>query len=221
MEKSTTWAVENPPDAGCIWGVIVVCFKRTLEETMSQSVNCTSDTNVTQGKNADPATINSLIAELADQDGTARQRARLALVEIGKSAMAPLMEALTDPNDDVRWEAAKALGQIGDPKVAPALVSALEDENSGVRWLAAEGLIALGREGLAPLLQALEKRPDSGWLRQGAHHVLHDLAGKGLSDLVSPMLTALEDVEPTVEVPWAAKAALDALKETAHQRGDQ
>jgi HEAT repeat protein len=187
---------------------------------MSQSVNRASDTNMTQGKNADPAAINSLIAALDSHDVTARQHAREALVRIGKPAVAPLIEELTDPSDDVRWEAAKALGQIGDPEAAPALVNALEDENSGVRWLAAEGLIALEREGLAPLLQALEKRPDSGWLRQGAHHVLHDLAGKGLSDLVSPVLAAMEDVEPTVEVPWAALNALDALKKAAGQRDE-
>jgi HEAT repeat protein len=162
-----------------------------------------------------------LIAALDNHDGAARHRARIALVEIGGPAVAPLIEALTDPNDDVRWEAAKALGQIGDPEAAPALVNALEDENSGVRWLAAEGLIALEREGLVALLQALEKCPDSGWLRQGAHHILHDLATKGLSDLVSPVLAAMEDVEPTVEVPWAALNALDALEKAAGQRNDQ
>jgi HEAT repeat protein len=188
---------------------------------MSQSVNCTNDTNVTQSENADPAAINSLIAALDSHGGAARHQARIALVEIGGPAVASLIEALTDPNDDVRWEAAKALGQIGDPEAAPALVNALEDENSGVRWLAAEGLIALGREGLVPLLRALEKRSDSGWLRQGAHHVLHDLAGKGLSDLVSPVLAAMEDVEPTVEVPWAALNALEALEEAADQRDEQ
>ena len=48
----------------------------------------------------------------------------------------------------MRWEAAKALGKIGDPKAALALVGALEDPRSGIRWLAAEGLMAIGREAL-------------------------------------------------------------------------
>jgi hypothetical protein len=33
--------------------------------------------------------------------------------------------------------------------------------------------------------------------------VLHDLAGKGLEDLVSLVLAALEGVEPTITVPSA------------------
>ncbi len=187
---------------------------------MSESANRTNKGKVAQGTPADPATINSLIADLRGHDEM-RQRARQALVAIGRPAVAPLMEALADPNENVRWSAAKALGQIGDPAAAPALANALKDENSGVRWLAAEGLTALGREGLVPLLEALEERSDSAWLRQGAHHVLHDLAGKGLRELVAPVLAALEDIEPTVEVPWAARTALKALRGAAGRRGEQ
>ncbi len=111
----------------------------------------------------------------------------------------------------MRWEAVKILGEMLDPAAAPALVEALRDAQSGVRWLAAEGLIALGPSGLEPLLQALVKHSDSAWLREGAHHVLRDLARGNLEKVVRPVLTALEDIEPSLEVPWAAEAALDAM----------
>lgn len=171
----------------------------------------------TQGNRSGPITIDTLIGELAEPNGLKRQDARLKLVEIGKAAVPVLVETLDDHREQVRWEAAKALSQIGDPAAAPALVNALEDENFGVRWLAAEGLIAAGRKGLPPLLQALVHHSDSGWLREGAHHVLRSLIGNvGLHDLIAPVLVALDDVEPVTEVPPAAEEALDAIADTTH-----
>ena len=155
--------------------------------------------------------ISSMIVDLTRDVPLARMSAREALVAIGGPAVSALTEALVNPIRHVRWEAAKALGQIGDPAAAEALVRALEDEIFGVRWLAAEGLIAVGRQGLKPLLQALIHRSDSDWLRQGAHHVLHELARAGLEE-VRPVLAALEDIEPSIDVPPAARNALDALK---------
>jgi HEAT repeat protein len=160
---------------------------------------------------SDPVTIGALIADLGVKDGMVRERARQSLVAIGGPAVAPLIEALADRNTQMRWEAAKALSQIADPASAPALVSILEDEVFDVRWLAAEGLIALGREALVPLLQTLIEHPDSLWLCEGAHHVLHELSAGGLKEVLRPLLAALEDVEPSVEVPLAAEKALDAL----------
>jgi hypothetical protein len=155
--------------------------------------------------------ISSMIADLARDVPLVRVSARESLVAIGGPAVPTLIETLGDPNRRVRWEAAKALSQIGDPAAAEALVRALEDELFGVRWLAAEGLIAMGRGGVQPLLQALIERSDSDWLRQGAHHVLHELARTGLEE-VRPVLAALEDIEPSVGVPPAARITLDALK---------
>jgi HEAT repeat protein len=171
------------------------------------------DDEVPQG-NADQAAIHALIAALSDKDGRVRQRARWALIDIGEPAVAPLIEALADKRERVRWQAAKALSKIGSPAAGPALVRALEDKRFGVRWLAAEGLIALRREGLVSLLEALVSRSDSAWLREGAHHVLHTLAEEGLRADVSPVLAALEDVEPAVECPGAAKTVLNKLRDS-------
>jgi HEAT repeats len=157
--------------------------------------------------------IDALIAELAHDRGLARQRARESLVMIGKPAVAPLMTALQHPDWRIRWGAAKALGQIGDPAAANALVDRMEDARPGIRWLAAEGVIAMGHEGLASLLQALIHHSDSEWLREGAHHILHSETEKDpdLSRLLRRVSAALDDVEPVLEVPPAARAALDAL----------
>jgi HEAT repeat protein len=162
---------------------------------------------------SDPDTINELIASLGDDDGLVRQRARRSLVVLGALAVPSLTRALNDPSDHKRWEAAKALGQIRDPVSAPALVHALEDRDFGVRWLVAEALIALDDKALAPLLEAMTRHSASRWLREGAHHVLRMLADKDLHDLVAPVLAALDGVEPVLEVPQAARAALDELNQ--------
>lgn len=157
----------------------------------------------------DPAEIDSLIANLASDDGFERQRARLALVAIGEPALTPLKEALVDVNYQVRWEAAKALGQIRDPSTAPALVDALEDPNFGVRWLSAEALIGLRRAALSPLMQALAERGQFALLRESAHHVLRTLCEMGLRNKIVPVLRALEGTDPEAEVPRAARTALE------------
>jgi HEAT repeat protein len=167
---------------------------------------------------ADPAAIRALMDTLCDRDTLKRHRARLSLIDIGSPAVPYLIQALEDLDSEecVRWEVAKALSDIGDPAAAPALVGVLgQDEHFGIRWLAAEGLIAMGRNGLIPLLNALIQHSDSAWLREGAHHVLRILAGRGLYTYVAPVLTALEDIEPAVEVPTAARAALDVLSRSS------
>jgi HEAT repeat protein len=164
---------------------------------------------------SDPSTqIKSSVANLRSGDGGVRQEAREKLTSIGKQAVGQLIPLLKDPEADVRWEAAKALSEIADPLAAPELVAILEDPNFGVRWLAAEGLIVTGRDALGPLMEALTKRSDSAWLREGAHHVLHDLSEMDLEvkDLVAPVIVALEGTEPEIGVMNPAYAALDKLK---------
>jgi HEAT repeat protein len=157
------------------------------------------------------ATITSLIDALTSKDGVERHAAREQLEEIGRPAVPSLVRALQSPSAYARWEAAKALGGIGDASAAPALVGALEDEKSAVRWLAATALINLGRDALAPLLRGLEGNSDSIWFRDGAHHVLRDLIRDGVADEAVPVMEALEDLEPCIEAPVAAYHVLEDL----------
>jgi hypothetical protein len=146
-----------------------------------------------------------LITDLASHNDAVRVKARISLVAMGRIAVPPLVEALKNKNNLVRWETAKALGEIGDPETAPILIKALEDEEFDVRWLAAEGLIRMNINALKPLLQALENRGNSILLQEGAHHVFHDLAKGALRKYLVPVLAALERLEPGTEVPWVAQ----------------
>ncbi len=172
--------------------------------------------------NETPPKIKRLIAGLRSNDGETRREARNELVFIGKPAVDFLIPTLKDPDDDVRWEAAKALSEISDPSAASDLVSLLMDHNFGVRWLAAEALISIGREALQPLLERLTEHPESSWLRRGALHALHDLKKKvsDLKEVVDPVITALEGFEPEIGCLEAAYTALEKLKRPMNNMND-
>jgi hypothetical protein len=159
----------------------------------------------------DPANIETLIQALSDRHGDKRQQTREALVMIGAPAVPVLTKLVTNPNHHVRWETAKALGEINDPSAAPALVAALEDDESDIRWLGAEGLISLGRTGMRPLLEELVVRSDSVQLRDGAHHVIRELVKRGREPNLAPILDALDGPAAEDSVPPAATRALYEL----------
>jgi len=178
---------------------------------MKKAQHNVPEDNAVSGSKAVKATIKSLIADLASEDGVVRVKARLQLVAYKKRAVAPLIRTLSNEKDWVRWEAAKALSQIGNPESIQALLEALSDKQFEVRWLAAEGLIRIGRKAIIPLMEALVEYSDSYWLREGVHHVLHDINRGKIRKVLRPVLGALEGPEPSLEVPQAAQAALDAL----------
>ena len=156
--------------------------------------------------------IRSLVMVLASTDEMLRQTARRSLVAIGRQAIEPLTKALKEPHQDLRWEAAKALGEIRDPSAAPALVEALEDSVYSVRWLAAQGLINIGVAGAPFILRALIHNPESGWLREGAHHVLRSIADDSLRHVLAPVMRSLEKLEPGTALVPAAQHALDEIE---------
>ncbi len=169
----------------------------------------------------DNETIELRVSELASRDVLIVQRARESLVAYGGSAVSALLRALNHENDQIRWEAARVLSEIRDPATAPALVKALTDQNFVVRWIASEAIDRLGHAGLVPLLNALEVRPESVWLRRGAHRILRVQARGKLGEILDPVMKALEGIEPTLEVPIACVNALHALAEESETRAKE
>jgi len=159
--------------------------------------------------------IDTLTRDLASDDWVVRVKAREELVSSGGKAVEPLTQALSSSKQWVRWEAAKALCEIGSPAATSALIESLEDRMFDVRWLSAQGLITIGNKTIVPILNALIEKPGSIWLREGAHHVFHDLGRGKLRAALQPVMEALEDIDASVQVPLAAKAALDSIKHIA------
>ena len=163
--------------------------------------------------------IDALASALTANDPMLRQNVRWALVNVGEDALEALVRTLEHESANARWEAAKALGEIGSAEGASALVAALDDKVFDVRWVAGDSLIALGRPALAPLLEALIDKPTSARLREGAHHVLRVLGETGLGDLVAPVLSALGRSKGAPDIVSAATEALDALPDEQQDAG--
>jgi HEAT repeat protein len=156
--------------------------------------------------------MESLMSDLTCKDVFQCRRARRELVLMGEQAVPNLEDALAHRKGWIRWEAAKALGEIEGEAATAALVRALEDRNFDVRWLAAEGLIRRGKLALPPLLRALIKNAESAYLRDGAHHVLHDIQEQQVRKLAEPLLLKLEDVDSAVMVPPMARSLLASIQ---------
>ena len=155
--------------------------------------------------------IEPLVNMLESTDSKVRRKARKSLVALGKPAVSALSSALQHSRVyKVRWEAAKALGAIGDAKAIPSLITALEDPETDVAWLAAKALEKFGKAVWPKLLRTLIKRgSDSVLLRHGAHHVLRNQRAAGYNDLLEALKKALE----SETVPEStALAALNILK---------
>jgi HEAT repeat protein len=154
---------------------------------------------------------------LAGNDGMLRQKAREALVSLGKPAVPSLVQALHPSQpDQVRWEAAKALGKIDDARSIRVLVQTLEDRDDGVAWLAADALIQFKQSAWGPLLRALIKRgAKSVSLRQGAHHVFCKQKVNGFNDVLAGLVEALERSSVPVATITAANDFLKRWNATA------
>jgi HEAT repeat protein len=158
--------------------------------------------------------LESLISLLASKDGMIRQRARKSLVVLGKPAVPSLIRMLRNFKlEQVRWEAAKALGEISDVGSIPPPVKALEDTNHDVAWLAAKALRKNKKAAWLPLLRALVKSgADSVLLRQGAHHVFRYQKENGFNDLLPILMKALESGAVPESTPVAAYEILKRMK---------
>jgi HEAT repeat protein len=177
----------------------------TIISQINQIKDCTDDLPYED--------VQSWIKQLSNPNGFTRMQAREVLSCIGIPAIPELVDALDKADVQLRWEIIKVLETIQDPSTIPVLVTQLKENNAGVRWAASNALVSLRRGALPALFQALTRDSDSSWLRQSAHHILHVLMDDGrLTATEIKVFKALEDIEPTASVPWAAAKALEALR---------
>jgi thioredoxin-like negative regulator of GroEL len=160
------------------------------------------------------ANIKALMDTFKSENGANRQKARKALVTLGRPAVPLLTQALQNSRlDQVRWEAAKTLGAIGDARAIPALVKALEDSDPDVAWLAAEALKQFKKEAWPLLFRLLIRSGSESYiLRQGAHHVLRNQRENGFNDLLAILRKDLESNTLQESTPLAAYDILRRMK---------
>lgn len=132
-----------------------------------------------------------------------------------------LIRALSSSTRNVRWEAAKVLVDIKNPNAAEALVETLGRDHFEIRWLASKALINLGKDAIEPLLRGLLHNPDSGFLRDGAHHVFGCLqyTQPWLLPILKPLVGALGTMISNQEVVSHASRILDVIHSLDEETG--
>ncbi len=162
--------------------------------------------------------IQELIHQIKYANNNVRIQVRAILSCIGRPAIPELVNALENAEPLLRWNIIKILETIRDPSAVPALVGQLKIENADVRWAAANALIGMRREAIPALLETLTHDYASLPLRQSIHHVFHVFKDRGLlNEAELKVYNALDNIEPTVIVPWVAKNALEYLKTHKNQ----
>ncbi len=166
-------------------------------------------------KKVDENNTEVLIKLLENTDDKERRKARKSLVNMGKKAVLPLSLVMENSNVyKARWEAAKALGEICDPRSIPSLVKALNDKESDVAWLAAKALQKFKKAAWPELLNSLVNQGAvSVPLRRGAHHIFHKQHSKGFSDLLDDLKKSLENDTVPESIPVAAYKLLSSMHE--------
>ena len=100
---------------------------------------------------------------LGDANPSRRAHAADAIGRLGEpaaEATPDLIEALNDPSEPVRLNAAYTLGTIGEPAV-PALIVKLSDPDAAARRMAAYALAAVGEPAVSALTEALQHAEDA------------------------------------------------------------
>ncbi len=143
--------------------------------------------------------------------GSVRAYAAEALGRIGdKKAVNGLIDALEDPDSEVRWKSAESLGKIKDLQALESLIYSLEtDEDEYVRKFAARALGEL-KDPLATdsLINALK---DKEWaVRKSSAQALGRIGDK---KALKPLLNVLNDED--VDVRRQAVISLEKMKKHA------
>lgn len=159
---------------------------------------------VALGQMGDQQAVRFLIYQLTSTDEKVRTPAVEALRAIGKPAAKLLEEAAKDKDPLRRWGAVAALGETGDPKVAPVLLKALQDESSDIRAVASSALGKLRYAGAIPkLVQALGDKSE----QVQAH------AEWALEQIGNPAIPALLDGAKKANLRFRVFRLLGRLKE--------
>jgi HEAT repeat protein len=165
----------------------------------------------------DPQAVGAIIARLSTP--TSRRVADINLLGQSRSRVATptLIALLTDPEPNIRAEAALALGQIEDLSAVPALQAALKDEKLPPRAAAAGALFRMHDYSGAPILEALATHESSSVRRTAALY----MAPRPDETWLALVRTLLNDSDPAVRLdaakliethdPAIARATLEVL----------
>jgi hypothetical protein len=160
----------------------------------------------------DPRCGTPLLLALAKGSGELHRAASRALRDLGDTVADTLVIALTYPDSHVRWHAARALGQIGNPRGIESLVEGLHDEQPAVRWATASVLASLDAQAIPYIFRSMIRQPMSEPYRQAVYHALHAMPSHHTRIYLQPLLEALQGSAASVQAPAVAQKMLAEWK---------
>jgi HEAT repeat protein len=123
----------------------------------------------------DPVAVEPLVEALRDPDVNVRRRAATALGRIGQPAGRALLGLMRDPDPQLRRTAVEQLGRIRHPDLLEPLLAALRDPDADVQWWAAWALGELGPPAEGELKKRL-RDPDRA-VQHWAREALNKIKG--------------------------------------------
>jgi HEAT repeat protein len=149
-------------------------------------------------RSSDIRTIDPLLAALKDEDQSVRWEAVRAL---GQKWQSPLITELGDGDPTTRCQAVSALRGRSDMMFVELLIVMLQDEDQDVRECVADALGALGKVAIAPLFSLLNHKD-----REFRRNVCKALSMVDDDEVVNLLASAMQDRRWTVR-----EAAADTL----------
>src|SRR6185503_9257526 len=155
------------------------------------------------------AALAALINELDNPSATIRRNAAWAIGELTNmppgeraTAVPQLITLLRDSDAWVRMAAARAIGEVRDPRASETLIVTLSDADWRVRRLAAWALNEMKEELAVPALCNLLLGDSRAEVRSAAAEALGEIAS---AEALPSLKHALNDVEPGVraKATWA------------------
>jgi HEAT repeat protein len=141
-----------------------------------------------------PTATDALLAALNDRNAAVQWEAERALERLKGIPTAELVAGLESTSPRTRAEAARKLGDSGNPRLVPRLLPLLGDDDFGVRQAAVAALARFRDDtSTAQLLGALSN--DSPVVRAG---VVAVLGTQGRRESLPALLALAEDPDPTL-----------------------
>jgi HEAT repeat protein len=159
------------------------------------------------GEIGDRRAIEPLIAALGDPESDVRRNAAGSLAKIGAPAVVSLIDVLKSGNHLARANAARALGEIKDPRAIGPLIDSLADAGWDDEKMVIEALAKISQPAVGPLIAALKDKGRLPRIRRNAAKALGRIKARSA---VEPLVEALEDTE--ISVRMSAASALAEIK---------
>lgn len=144
--------------------------------------------------------LQRLFDEIIKMDDNHRFLIRKSMVKIGSRVVEPLMRLFKLNNPEILAFSASALGEIGNPRAVPVLITGLSHNDWNVRRSSAYALTEIGERGVDKIAEALKSSNDD--VRYWVTRILESIGEPGVPFLVK----ALKD--PNREIRFFAARAL-------------